>query len=39
MRQVDTWGGDIVYYILVDHLGTTSLVLDASGGKVAESRH
>jgi RHS repeat-associated protein len=34
MRQ-----GDVLYYIAGDHLGTTSVVLDASGNKVAESRH
>ncbi|HSJ58065.1 MAG TPA: hypothetical protein VLC95_12845, partial [Anaerolineae bacterium] len=48
MRQVDTWGGDVVYYLLSDHLGTTSLVLCGNvsgcdgmpnGGRVAESRH
>jgi RHS repeat-associated protein len=31
--------GDVLYYIAGDHLGTTSVVLDASGNKVAESRH
>jgi RHS repeat-associated protein len=29
----------MVQYIVADHLGTTSLVLDAQGVKVAESRH
>jgi hypothetical protein len=29
----------VVQYLLGDHLGTTSVVLDASGSKVAESRH
>jgi hypothetical protein len=30
---------NVLYYIAGDHLGTTSLVLDAQGTKVAESRH
>jgi RHS repeat-associated protein len=29
----------VLYYIAGDHLGTTSVVLDASGNKVAESHH
>jgi len=29
----------MVYWLVGDHLGTTSLVLDAEGNKVAESRH
>ncbi len=29
----------VVYYLLGDHLGSTSVVLDADGAKVAESRH
>jgi RHS repeat-associated protein len=29
----------VLYYLAGDHLGTTSLVLDASGNKVAESRY
>jgi RHS repeat-associated protein len=29
----------MVYWLVADHLGTTSLVLDAAGNKVAESRH
>ena len=38
MRQVDA-AGERVLYLLGDHLGSTSLVLDASGAKVAESRY
>jgi RHS repeat-associated protein len=30
---------NVLYYIAGDHLGTTSVVLDALGDKVAESRH
>ncbi|MBN1139990.1 MAG: Ig-like domain-containing protein [Anaerolineae bacterium] len=39
MRQTSSWGENVVYYLVTDHLGTTSLVLDAAGGRVAESRH
>jgi hypothetical protein len=38
MRQVDA-GGERVLYLLGDHLGSTSLVVDASGNKVAEARY
>ena len=31
--------GDVLQYLVGDHLGTTSLVLDTGGAKVAESRH
>jgi hypothetical protein len=30
---------DVLYYLAGDHLGTTSVVLDANGDKVAESQH
>jgi RHS repeat-associated protein len=39
MRQIGLDGSDVLYLIVGDHLGTTSLVLDAEGVKVAESRH
>jgi len=38
-RQVDASGQDVLYYLAGDHLGTTSVALDSSGNKVAESRH
>ncbi|RPI56718.1 MAG: hypothetical protein EHM56_04270, partial [Chloroflexi bacterium] len=31
--------GDVVQYILGDHLGTTSVVIDAGGNRAGESRH
>jgi RHS repeat-associated protein len=39
MRQTGSWGGDVVYYLVSDHLGTTSLVLDGAGNRIAETRH
>jgi len=30
---------NVVYFLLGDHLGTTSVVVDGAGNKVAESRH
>jgi RHS repeat-associated protein len=38
-QRVAMVGKDGVQYIAGDHLGTTSLVLDDQGSKVAESRH
>ena len=31
--------GGVLYYLAADHLGTTSVVMDDQGSKVAESRH
>ena len=39
MRQTGVGGEDVVYWLVGDHLQTTSLVLDEEGNKVAESRH
>jgi RHS repeat-associated protein len=39
MRQTGSWGGDVVYYLVSDHLGTTSLVLNGAGHRIAETRH
>ena len=34
MRQ-----GDNVYYFVTDHLGSTSLTLDANGNKIGEMKY
>jgi RHS repeat-associated protein len=38
-RRVALRRGGVVQYLLGDHLGSTSLVLDANGAKVAEARY
>jgi hypothetical protein len=34
-----TSGGETLYYLLGDHLGSTSITADSSGNKVAELRY
>ncbi len=38
-RRVAMRKEGVLSYLVTDHLGTTSVVLDGSGGRVAESRH
>jgi RHS repeat-associated protein len=38
-QRIAMWQGGTLYYLLTDHLGSTSITTDASGNKIAELRY